>query len=187
MDPDRLSGILEFLTRVEPLKHTLRSAHTSSGMQENSAAHSWRLCLMAMLLADEFDGVDALHLIKLCIVHDIAEAVVGDVPAPEQGGQPDKQAVERAAMLEIAKPLPEDLGTQVMSLWEEYEAGDSVAAIAAKGLDKLETIHQHNAGANPTDFDYAFNLDYGRNRTNKHPLLDQIRDQLDAATRANIK
>ena len=41
----------------------------------------------------------------------------------------------------------------------------------AKGLDKLETILQHTQGKNPADFDYAFNLAYGRRYTAEDPVL----------------
>ena len=68
---------------------------------------------------------------------------------------------------------------ELIELWEEYEAGVTPAAIIAKGLDKLETIHQHAIGLNPPSFDYAFNLEYGRNRTDQHPVLAQIREKLD--------
>ena len=40
----------------------------------------------------------------------------------------------------------------------------------AKGLDRLETVLQHVEGANPPDFDYAFNLGYGRGHTDVHPV-----------------
>ena len=39
---------------------------------------------MAMLLAPEFPDVDFARLIKICIVHDLGEAIGGDIPAPEQ-------------------------------------------------------------------------------------------------------
>src|SRR5207247_2216646 len=52
----------------------------------------------------------------------------------------------------------------------------------AKGLDKLETILQHTQGKNPADFDYAFNLAYGRRFTAGDPLLEALRARLDAET-----
>jgi putative hydrolase of HD superfamily len=56
----------------------------------------------------------------------------------------------------------------------------------AKGLDKLETILQHNKGQNPADFDYAFNLNYGLEQTSEHPLLAEIRAMLDDDTRRRM-
>ena len=55
-----------------------------------------------------------------------------------------------------------------------------------KGLDKLETIIQHNQGKNATDFDYQFNLAYGADRMSAHPLLGEIRAIVDAETQAKI-
>lgn len=62
-------------------------------------------------------------------------------------------------------------------------AASSPEAIIAKGLDKLETILQHNQGENPVDFDYAFNLGYGQRQTSAHPLLAEIRTLLDDETK----
>ncbi|WP_370642947.1 hypothetical protein [Mycetohabitans sp. B4] len=55
-----------------------------------------------------------------------------------------------------------------------------------KALDKLETILQHNQGRNPPDFDYQFNLAYGRRYTSTHPLFAEIRQVLDSETLARI-
>ena len=57
-------------------------------------------------------------------------------------------------------------------------------AVLAKGFDKLETILQHTQGANAPDFDYRFNLAYGKARTDAHPLLAEIRALIDAETEA---
>ena len=70
-----------------------------------------------------------------------------------------------------------------MSLWDDYEAAESTEARLAKGLDKLETILQHTQGMNPADFDYDFNLGYGRRFTETDPVLAALRDRLDEATR----
>ena len=75
----------------------------------------------------------------------------------------------------------------MVELWDEYEEAASPEAKLAKGLDKLETILQHNQGKNPPDFDYRFNLNYGKNYTAGHPLVTSIRTILDRETevRAN--
>jgi putative hydrolase of HD superfamily len=80
--------------------------------------------------------------------------------------------------------LPANISDVFMSLWEEYENASSPEARIVKGLDKLETILQHNQGDNPPDFDYGFNLDYGQKHMGAHPLLLQIRALLDVDTRA---
>jgi putative hydrolase of HD superfamily len=187
MSDDRLPGALEFLREAERLKNTLRSGHTSAGRPESVAEHTWRLCLMALVFSDEFANVDLLHLIKLCIVHDLGEALSGDIPAVLQTEGFDKSAQERTDLQVLTKSLHPTKRAEILDLWEEYESASSPEAILAKGLDKLETILQHNQGQNPASFDYAFNLGYGQKQTSAHPVLARIRAVLDEETRARAE
>jgi len=183
MPPDDLPRILDFLRAAEALKTASRSGWTTAGERESVAEHTWRLSLMALVLAPRFPEVDMGRVLRLCVVHDLGEAIGGDVPAPEQarrGGS--KTEDERRDLLQLLALLPERERETLHALWEEYEAGESAEARVAKGLDKLETILQHTQGANPADFDYAFNLEYGRRYTDVHPLLAALRAQLDEET-----
>ncbi len=182
-----LRGRLEFLAAAEALKDVLRSGHTSGGRPESTAEHSWRLCLMALVLEDQFRGLDMLKVLKLCIVHDLGEAIHGDLPAIAQSDKAAKSAQERQDLMELSACLDAPLRTEILSLWEEYEAGASPEARAVKAMDKLETILQHTQGRNPPDFDYAFNLGYGRAHTGASPLFTALREMLDQATRARMK
>src|SRR5688500_2028517 len=188
MQPLELTGILDFLRASERLKATHRSAYTSEGQQESVAEHTWRVCLMALVLAPEFPQVDFAKLVKICLVHDLGEAVGGDVPAPEQarrraaGVATGKGLEERRDLMSLLEPLPERLRDEIASLWDEYEAAATPEARLAKALDKLETILQHTQGQNPPDFDYRFNLGYGRQHTASPPLIAEIRAVLDERT-----
>ncbi|WP_288582459.1 HD domain-containing protein [uncultured Methylobacterium sp.] len=185
MTPDELAGTLDFLRRAEALKSTLRSGHAASGRRESTAEHTWRLCLMAMVLADGLDGIDPLKLIRMCLVHDLGEAVGGDIPATDPRAV-DKAVQERRDLLALTETLPAPRRDEILGLWEEYEAGTSPEAVLAKAFDKLETILQHNQGRNPSGFDYAFNLAYGARHTARHPLTAAIRAVLDEDTRARM-
>ena len=182
MQQAEIVGVLEFLRSAEKLKNTHRSAWTSGGQPESVAEHTWRLCLMALVLKDAFPGVDFARLVKMCIIHDLGEAIGGDIPAIHQVHGQSKAGQERADLLELLQPLPERLRDEITGLWDEYEAAASPEARLAKALDKLETIMQHNQGANPPDFDYAFNLGYGKRYTTGDPLIEEIRALLDAET-----
>jgi putative hydrolase of HD superfamily len=70
--------------RRKRLKTVTRSAFTTTGEVESVAEHSWRLALMATLLAPQFPEVDGARLVRMCLIHDLGEAIGGDVPAPEQ-------------------------------------------------------------------------------------------------------
>jgi putative hydrolase of HD superfamily len=137
---------------------------------------------MALVFAEQYPEVDFAKLIRICIIHDLGEALSGDVPAPAQGTGSDKSERERADLIELVDPLPKHLRQQIVELWDEYEEAVSPEARLAKALDKLETIMQHNQGRNPADFDYRFNLEYGRRFTEADPFLAAIRARLDRET-----
>jgi putative hydrolase of HD superfamily len=181
--PPDITGILDFLRAAEGLKTTTRNAWTSAGTQESVAEHTWRLCLMAMVLHPRLPDVDIARLLKMCLIHDLGEIIRGDVPAPDQEGLPAGKATEeRQDLLTEIESLPRASQDEIIELWDEYETGTTAEARLAKGLDKLETILQHTQGMNPPGFDYGFNLGYGRDYTGAHPLLAGIRAELDAAT-----
>ncbi|MBN3788246.1 HD domain-containing protein [Burkholderia sp. Ac-20353] len=186
MNLDTIHARLGFLREAERLKDVLRSGHTSNGRPESTAEHSWRLCLMALVFADALPGADPLKALKLCVVHDLGEALHGDIPAIEQAAHPDKSAHERDDLLTLTAGLDAALRDEIVSLWDEYEQAATPEAQAVKALDKLETILQHSQGDNPPDFDYAFNLGYGRQYTNASPLFSAIRAIVDADTKKRM-
>ncbi len=188
MPTSELPQILDFLRAAEALKTTRRSGWTTAGDRESVAEHTWRLCLMALVVHRRFPEVDFARLIKICIVHDLGEAIGGDIPAPDQAGlSAGKSADERRDLLQLVAVLPASERAEIVALWDEYESASTPAARLAKGLDKLETILQHTQGANPPDFDYRFNLDYGRPYTAGHPVLEELRALLDDATEARAR
>ena len=182
MRPTEVDGMLKFLRSAERLKGTFRSAWTSTGERESVAAHTWRLCLLALVLADHFPEVDFARLIRMLIVHDLGEALHGDIPAPRQDAATGKAEQERRDLLELLAALPEQQRRDITALWDEYDGAETPEARLAKGLDKLETIMQHNEGRNPGDFDYRFNLEYGRSFTSADARLAALRAVLDAET-----
>jgi putative hydrolase of HD superfamily len=121
MDHDDLTGVLDFLRRAEALKSTPRTSKTVSGRAESTAEHTWRLCLMVMAFADGLDGIDTLKLIKMCLIHDLGEAVSGDVPAtarPLDG--PDKADRERRDLSRLPPAIPRMVGFTLLrfSPWD---------------------------------------------------------------------
>ena len=188
MNDAELRGTLEFLRNAERLKTVRRSAYTSTGEQESVAEHTWRVALMAALLGPQFPDVDQTRLIRMCLVHDLGEAIGGDIPAPEQarrraaGETEGKSAAERRDLETLLEPLAPEMRDELLGLWDEYEGAQTPTARLAKAVDKLETILQHTQGENPPSFDYRFNLDYGRSHTEQPPLIAAMRKILDQAT-----
>nr|WP_294914645.1 HD domain-containing protein [uncultured Neokomagataea sp.] len=174
---------LTFLREASRLKDVLRRAYTLNGLPESTAAHSWGLCLMVMTFADQLPPeINLTKLFKLCILHDLGEAIHGDIPATSLTASATKSTQERTDLLTVMETLPDDLKSEFLSLWDDYENAISPEAKLAKAFDKLETISQHINGTNPDDFDHRFNLHYGRKYTDGTPLTRAIRTILDETT-----
>ena len=70
---------IAFFRAAGALKDMTRNSWSAGGRRESVAEHSWRLTLMALTLADAWPGLDHRRLLELLIVHDLGEAIRGDV------------------------------------------------------------------------------------------------------------
>ena len=145
---DILHKIFRFLALAEKLKCELRHCDLSTGRRESVAEHVWRTSLIAIVISPHLtQTVDLEKLLKMIIIHDIVEAISGDVPAfdldhPEK--KSEKQRKEILAIEEIREMLPSPSGEEIFSLWHEFEEKISFEAQVANALDKLEAQIQHN-------------------------------------------
>jgi putative hydrolase of HD superfamily len=98
-----------------------------------------------VLLLGNSARVDSQRALSIALVHDLAEALVGDI-APGQGiDRATKQRLEAEAMTTIAGYLMAQqpaMGNHVLGLWQEYEGAATAEAIFVKDIDKLEMILQ---------------------------------------------
>ncbi len=69
----------------------------------------------------------------------------------------------------------------------KYCEGNTDEAKFAKGIDKIETILQHIQGDNPADFNYLFNLEYGKDCTSKIEMLSEMRMLIDHETEKKMR
>ena len=158
----KIDGVIEFIKEIEGLKSVTRTAWTKTGRRESTAEHSWRLAMLLMLLEEEFDDIDINKAIKMSLVHDLGELYDGDISAVLQTDDNIKLDIEERAMKRMLTTLPESISKNIYDLWCEYNSCSTKEAKLVKAMDKLETIVQHNQGNNPEDFDYEFNLQYGK-------------------------
>lgn len=156
MDKD-YDKILNFLREAGKLKSTFRFNAADNVPKDSSAAHSWRLSLMAFVLADELKlKINTEHALKIAIVHDIVEAVAGDIDYrlifKGKVTKEEKQRSEREAIEKLKQTLCARTGEMIYELWKEYEDGLTSEAKFIKALDKLETtIHIVESGYKSVD------------------------------------
>lgn len=177
---------ISFIKEAEGLKSVLRTAFSSTGKQESTAEHTWRLSLLALLVLNQYPSLDKETVLGMCLVHDLGELYEGDIPAVMPGDPLKKFETEKAALLKLCALLPPEEGKTIYRWWEEYSLGQTKAARLVKALDKAETIMQHNQGRNPEPFDYEFNLQYGREYFEEDDLLLELRELLDEDTNRKI-
>jgi len=136
----RFAQQLEFIVAIDKLKNVLRvSRLTDDSRAENSAEHSWHLAVMAMVLHEHLGGdVDVLHVIRLLLVHDIVEIDAGDTYCYDVAGNADKAERERAAAVRLFGMLPDDQSSELLALWEEFEAMRTPASLCANAVDRLQ-------------------------------------------------
>ncbi|XP_010924220.1 uncharacterized protein [Elaeis guineensis] len=138
------SSAIDFLTLCHRLKTTKRKGWINHGIKgpESIADHMYRMALMA-LIAGDLPGVNRERSIKIAIVHDIAEAIVGDITPSDGVPKAEKSRREQKALNEMCEILGGGLrADEIKELWAEYENNSSIEARLVKDFDKVEMILQ---------------------------------------------
>lgn len=183
MKPEEL---LRFLQLAERLKSVPRHCYTAEGERESVAAHAWRVALLALLLEKEQPDIDMRRVIELALVHDLGEAVTGDIPSFLKTER--DESVESDALSQIVSLLPAPEGERLRSLFQEWEAGSTREARFCRALDKLEAVISHNESDIATwlPLEYTLNQTYGEREAEEFDCLKALRTTLRADTRRKI-
>ena len=184
---NNIDKVIRFIKEIENLKSVTRTAWTKTGRRESTAEHSWRLAMLLMVLREDFKDLDIDKAIKMSLVHDLGELYDGDISAKLQNDNDNKAEMEEKAMRRMLTILPENLAENIYELWKEYNECSTKEAKLVKAMDKLETIVQHNQGENPEDFDYEFNLQYGKQYFMDNEILEYMRYIIDEDTKESVK
>eukprot|EP00850_Spirogloea_muscicola_P010473 SM000062S19859 [mRNA] locus=s62:17894:24969:+ [translate_table: standard] len=135
---------IDFLTALQSLKTTKRAGWVNHGVRapESIADHMHRMTIMALVAADE-PAVDQARCVKLAAVHDLVEAIVGDITPSDGIDKEEKHRREADAMEQLCTTLGGGpVAAEVKALWQEYESNLSVEAKLVKDFDKVEMILQ---------------------------------------------
>ncbi|MEM6826151.1 MAG: HD domain-containing protein [Pseudomonadota bacterium] len=154
---DRIGQQLAFLAEIDRLKTVLRGTPIHDGTRrENSAEHSWHVCLYALTLAEHAEvPVNVPRVIKMLLLHDIVEIDAGDQPI-HSDHDPDALArAERVAADRLFGLLPPDQADEYRALWDEFEACASADAVFAKSVDRIQPVAANLASDGGTWRDYA--------------------------------
>lgn len=162
-----IPGLARLAEMTGELKDVRRQGWLDRGLAdaESVADHSYRLAVLAWAVA-RHRGLDADRAIRIALLHDLAEAEVGDetpfdgILGDRSDGSPADPAVfdhlpaadpvrrhakhdrERAAIERLAAQLGPALGDELRAVWDEYAAQASPEARLVKDLDRIETLLQ---------------------------------------------
>jgi len=136
-------SLIQFFIMSGKLKAEMRRGWVKKlGMKhpESVADHSYRTALMAMVISDS-RGLNTGRAMRLALLHDLPEAIVGDATPGERSGA-RKSALETKAMEEIISDFPKDAKDLYRGVWREYLEGATKEARLVRQLDKLEMAIQ---------------------------------------------
>lgn len=157
---------LEFIKFIDKLKYILRKTRLiNSDRHENDAEHSWHLAMMAIIFAEHAnEPVDVLKVLKMVLIHDIVEIEAGDTFLFDTAKDHVNTEEELIAAKRIFGMLPEEQTTELIAVWEEFEAAETPEAKFAKALDRFEPVLQNvsNNGGTWTEFQVKFNTVYNK-------------------------
>lgn len=188
----QIEKILSFTVEIEKLKSVYRKTRPV-GLEryENSAEHSWHVCLCALMLKDfANDNINIDRVIKMLLIHDLGEIDCGDTIVYAAENQELKES-EAIGVERILNFLPEEQKEEYLALWQEFEAGESEDSKYAKAIDRvpplLHNLHDegHSWKKNNVTKDQIFSVN-SRIGHGSEKLWDVIKGKLKDAISSGI-
>lgn len=159
---------INFIKEIDKVKYIQRKTKLfNSDRNENDAEHSWHLAVMAIVLAEHSnEDIDVLKVVKMVLIHDIVEIDAGDTFIYDTQKDHSNTDEERLAANRIFGLLPKEQAEELITIWEEFEAGETKEAKFAKAMDRLEPLLQNtsNEGGTWNEFGVGYNKVYEKKK-----------------------
>lgn len=133
--------IFEHHTRLSCI---LRFNNTPRIASENVAEHSYYVAFLSMLIGDYLESkgsnIDRLRLLQMALLHDIEEAVSGDILAPiKRGAFKEELNKENIKNIMVLTGGLEN-GEKYATLWREAGSEQTLESKIIKLMDRLSCI-----------------------------------------------
>ncbi|KAK9488343.1 HD domain-containing protein [Lipomyces starkeyi] len=185
----KLPAPLSFFRILRYLKMQRRTGWLNHGIRvetaESIADHMYRMAVMCLLAPTE-EKLDTRKCAIIALVHDLAEAVVGDLTPMDPVGAEEKHRRERETILYLAnqlKPVNPSASAELTACYFEYEEQTTPEGRFVKDLDKFEFLLQTaeyemdvNARTESKDVDIK-SFWYAKEKIT-HPLVKEWTNQL---------
>ncbi|KAI5967733.1 hypothetical protein CANMA_002913 [Candida margitis] len=154
--------MLAFIQIVSSLKFQKRTGWLDHGVPpldtESIADHMYRMSIISMVAPPA--NVNKDKCVKIAIVHDIAESLVGDITPFAGISKAEKHRREEETihyLHDVIKPYNPDFAKELVELWFDYEEIRTTEARYVKDIDKFEMIS--TAYEYELKFGLTYNLD----------------------------
>ncbi len=137
-------AFLELLSTLDRLDDLPRTGWLFSGVDrpESIAAHSYGVCLVALWIADHIDEpLDLGQLLRMALLHDIAESMLTDLPRPVKDILGDA-ALHDAEDLALDRLLQTDTDHPWKRAHDDYRHRQSLEAKIVKAGDQIQMLHK---------------------------------------------
>ncbi len=135
-----MENIIEFLHKVGELKNLKRTGWVRRGIKnpETVAEHSFRCSIIALVLAEK-QGLNKDKCVKMALIHDIGECIIGDITPHDNIDEKDKHEREENAVRKLTSKINNN---EILELWNEYEERKTKESILVYEIDKIEMLIQ---------------------------------------------
>jgi putative hydrolase of HD superfamily len=159
--------IVDLILELDVLERLPRMGFLLQGIThpENVAAHCYGVALTAMLMTDALQGpVNALRALRMALLHEVSEARITDLPYRTLGyiDPQTKSAAESRAAQDLLGPIDD----AYVSLWEEFEAAETLEARIVRAADKIQMmvkVLRYEREGRGSLADFWLNTEYNEN------------------------
>jgi putative hydrolases of HD superfamily len=115
---------------------------------ESIADHMYRMSLLTMLCPPTLaKQLDLYKCMRMCLIHDMAESLVGDITPVDGVSKPEKSWREASTMDYISRDLLGNVyggaaGSEIRAVWQEYEDSETLDSKFVHDVDKIELLLQ---------------------------------------------
>ncbi|MFC1503936.1 HD domain-containing protein [Spirochaetota bacterium] len=141
MKRDKAREYIELFIKTGGLKHLKRSGWVQRGIKDAEvvAAHIFRVCVISLFISKHDKKINIEKVLKMCILHDIPECVLGDITPYDGMTREEKEKREKTVLADLLKNINDK---EYINLWDELSMNKSPEAILVNQTDKFEMALQ---------------------------------------------
>ena len=134
---ESISDILRAAGRLKTVKRTGWIKKAGIRNAESVADHSYRMAVLGILLGEQLK-LDSSKVVRMCLIHDPAESVTGDLMPEEKISEQEHRVREGAILRSFLSELPAKTGNLLLGDLKELMKSKTEEARLTWEIDKLE-------------------------------------------------